>query len=99
MQKIEVCGQNQNFAISETSNNKDKYNNEIVYPPLPSNFEAPLILSYSTYFEKTVIITVDGVAYVICNNTNGEISCLLPKSILNHFTEIDIKDSESPFIW
>lgn len=94
MNIIEVCGLNENNAISEESNNKNQFDSPIVYPPQNSKFKASSILSYSTKYGKTVLITVDGMIYAIGDNRSGEINLSLPREIFTHFTKFEINDTD-----
>lgn len=95
METLELCGLNGNFGIGEKSNNTNVYGKSIIYPPIISDIKVSTISSYSTYTCRTIIVTKDGVAQGIGDNSDGQISCSLPKEIINHFMKIDIRDDNN----
>ena len=84
----EVCGCNFKFSISEASNDVDKYGIPIVDPPEPIIFPADTISSYSTYYNKTIIVTISGTVFGIGENDKGQISNSIPNQVNDKFTKI-----------
>lgn len=95
MESIEVCGSNYRYAISEVSSGNDKNEYQIVYPPIPSKFTVSFINSYSTYYNKTIIVTKDGLSYIIGDNTKYQISYSLPNKVLYQFQPFEFRNKDS----
>lgn len=94
MQSIEVCGRNNNFGIKEISNHQTPEGDKYIYPPFKSDFDPATVSSYSIY-NRTVVVTNDGVALAIGDNTKSQISGSLPKQVLQTFHKIEFRDLRS----
>ena len=95
MESLEVCGCNYRFAISETPRDKGQYEYQIVYPPMPSKFTVSSISSYSTYYNKTIIVTKDGLSYIIGDNTKYQISYSFANKIFDQFTPFEFRSKDN----
>lgn len=91
MESIEVCGRNNNFCIREKSSHKTPEGDKYIYPPFKSEFDPSTIVSYSIY-NKTVIVTKEGEAQGIGDNSKSQISGSLNKIVLNSFRQIPLRD-------
>lgn len=94
MEKVEVCGRNNNFGISEKSNHRTHEGDDYVYPACKFEMDPSKINSYSL-FNKTLVVTNEGIATAIGDNSKSQISGSLPKRVLSTFTDMKIRDSHN----
>lgn len=86
-----ICGFNNEYRISEQSNNKTRFGENFIYPPISLELDVSKILSFSTYFHS-VAVTTDGVAHGIGDNGNEQISSSLVHSLYAHYADIELRD-------
>lgn len=92
---ILICGCNNFSQIGEKSNNHSPAGFPAISPPIQLNLDISTISSYSVYCEHSVITTHNTkTAKAVGYNDDYRISCSLPKTILNQYTEITLKDSK-----
>lgn len=70
-----------------------KFGKPVIFPPLNSSLDSSSLLSYSVYFDHTVLVTRGGSLLGIGHNNDGQISSSLMKTKISQFTEFSIKDS------
>ena len=87
-----ICGYNNCGQLGESSDNQSIWGDGIICPPCKSHFNPSTLLSFSAYFEHTIIINRNGRAYTIGNNKECQISPNLPKQVFYKETEIQFKD-------
>lgn len=94
MQTIDVCGRNNNFSICEKSNHKKPDGEKYIYPAHNSDLDPTTISSYSIY-NKTVVITNEGDAIAIGDNSKSQISGSLPKQAIKSYMKIELRDAHN----
>ncbi|KAK8835762.1 hypothetical protein M9Y10_040582 [Tritrichomonas musculus] len=70
-----------------------KFGKPVIFPPLNSSLDSSSLLSYSVYFDHTVLVTRGGSLLGIGDNNDGQISSSLMKTKISQFSEFSIKDS------
>lgn len=90
---LQFCGLYK-FQFDQKSNHKNSFGNPINSPPMNSTFNASSILSFSSYYLQTILITNDGSMMAIGNNTKGIINGSFPREIIQNFTKFEIKNQE-----
>ena len=84
--EIIIGGNNDYNQLGEKSNNQ-------IICPLMKSINPFSLLSYSVYYEHSVLIKRDGSLLGVGNNNNGQICDSLPKTKITEFTEFSINDS------
>lgn len=95
-QMLIMCGRNKFSQLGEESNNKNMNGDQIICPFINSKYDCSLISSYSTYEDRTIVITKNGELLALGNNTDRLISQLLPNRILKNFTKFGIGGKDEP---
>lgn len=89
-----IVGGNDQFNQLIANSNSER-DNVFINPPLKSPLDPSSLLSYSSYYFHTVLVTTDGKLLGAGYNSDGRISDTLPKTIITEFTEFSIKDSNN----
>ncbi|KAK8898105.1 hypothetical protein M9Y10_000374 [Tritrichomonas musculus] len=93
-----ICGSNNCGQLGENSNGQSTWGDGIICPPCKSHLNIPSLLSFSFYFDHSIIVGRNWRAYAIGNNQEGQISPMLPKQTFNKETEIQFQDENGqPF--
>lgn len=92
MKSIEICGYNLGSGLSSKIDNINRH--VFIYPPIKSIFDPSTIISYSTFAHKSVVITIDGIAHGIGDNSDYQLSSSLCRQKYDIFTEIDLQDQD-----
>lgn len=88
---IIVGGNDQYNQLIANPNNES--GNPFINPPLKLPLDPSSLLSYSSYYFHTVLVTTDGKLLGAGYNIDGRISDTLTKTIITKLTEFSIKDS------
>ena len=87
-----VCGYDNFNQLGAKPNNKNEDGLPIIFPPVRLAFDPSSLLSYSAYRDHSVLVTCGGSLLGVGDNSNGRISSLLPKGVIDHYTEFAMKD-------
>lgn len=86
-QIVYVGGYNGEMQLGVSSNNESEDGSQIVCPPLKSFKDCSSFLSYSIYYDHSVVVLKNGTIMAVGDNTKGQICSSLPKEIIREFTE------------
>lgn len=89
---MKICGRNEEYQLSETSNEKSTSGIQCISPPINSNLNIPVVLSFSIYSLHSVWIENDGRGFAVGYNGDGSILSNLSKDTFREEKEIIIKD-------